>query len=508
MNAFRNPGLWADRLRVVVWAAMVLFVVAPHIVGFTTDSDAYLDVAANVAAGRGLVQTVVDFWRPAIPDPLGMWPPVYPLAVALATSAGVPLLIAGRLVAALGFVAFALAFHALALRAGGRGFAFVTTFVVLLGPGLAQAGATAWSESLYLFLLTLGLVGVADLAGWRPASPDPSRPVPDLGPGRAFLYGLALGFAADTRYVGLASVPVALVLLLGARVRGPRLWAWLAGVTLPIAAWLGHNLAAFGRPFGPGLPQGHAGLLEGLRGLASSARWEFLPSSFAHLPWIAIPALAGTLIALVWAIVRGGVPRLAAATALAQLGLILFAVWQAGINDVQGRFTLVAWPFVGLALCAAVDAALAHAFGRTRSATLARFAVSGLALIIVGAGLGRFLGTHSMPPGQTVARRHAQVAFLQQVRVKDAPILTDSGHLLRLTTGCAAVQVPPPHYRVREFTAEDEKRWRAQGVREALFRSDSRAMLGAYLAARTGGGAEGWAIEDSSAGYVRYRIAP
>ena len=61
MNAFRNPGLWADRLRVVVWAAMVLFVVAPHIVGFTTDSDAYLDVAANVAAGRGLVQTVVDF---------------------------------------------------------------------------------------------------------------------------------------------------------------------------------------------------------------------------------------------------------------------------------------------------------------------------------------------------------------------------------------------------------------------------------------------------------------
>src|SRR6185503_21391873 len=108
------------------------------------------------------------------------------------------------------------------------------------------------------------------------------------------------------------------------------------------------------------------------------------------------------------------------------------------INDVQGRFTLVAWPFVGLALCAAVDAALAHAFGLTRSATLARFAVSGLALIIVGAGLGRFLGTHSMPPGQTVARRHAQVAFLQQVRVKDAPSLTDSGHLLRLTTGCAA----------------------------------------------------------------------
>jgi hypothetical protein len=84
-------------------------------------------------------------------------------------------------------------------------------------------------------------------------------------------------------------------------------------------------------------------------------------------------------------------------------------------------------------------------------------------------------------------------------------VLTDSGHLLRTTTGREAVQVPPPRYRVREFTADDERRWRERGVTQALFRSGNRGQLGAYLSDKVSGG---WAVEDSAAGFVRYRVGP
>ena len=42
---------------------------------------------------------------------------------------------------------------------------------------------------------------------------------------------------------------------------------------------------------------------------AASVRWEFLPNSFAHLPWLAIPALLGVALATAWAVKVGGAPR-------------------------------------------------------------------------------------------------------------------------------------------------------------------------------------------------------
>ena len=499
-NARRGPGLWADRLRIAVWAAVVILVVSPRLVGFTTDSDAYADVAANLLAGRGLVQTVVDFWRPGIPDPLGLWPPLFPMAIAALAALGVSLTTAARLVSALGYVGFALAFHRLALRAGGRGFAFVTTIVVLLGPGLAQAGATAWSESLYLFLLTLALVSAYDLVH-RPA--PSSTPIPT-----AVGAGLLLGLAADTRYVGIALLPLVGLLLWTSDARRRVLAAWGAGALLPVALWLTHNLAAFGRLLGPGLPAGTRPLATVLREVLSALRWEFLPHAFAHIPWLALPALLGVAAAVAWALGSRGAARWAAWIALTQLACVVFAVWRSGINDAQGRYVLVAWPFLGLVVCAAARVAIERLFGGRRSARVAEVSVAALALLVVGAGLGRFVGTTVAPPAQAVARRHAQVALLQLAPRGDEPLLTDSGHLLRLTTGHSAVQVPPARFRVREFTAADARRWRDRGVVRALFRADNRAGLGPYLEARLSGGEGSWTVEDSAAGFVRYRIGP
>jgi hypothetical protein len=487
-------------VRVAVWAAVVVAVVAPRLVGFTTDSDAYLDVARNLKDGRGLVQTVVDFWRPGNPDALGMWPPLYPAGIAALSLFGLPLTMAARLLSALAYVAFAIAFHALARRAGGRGFAFVAAIVVLLGPGLAQAGATAWSESLYLFLLTLGLVSAFDLTHRGARPPASAR--------EAAWAGLGLGLAADTRYMGIALVPLVFALLWGGQLRRRTLAAWTAGAALPIALWLGHNLAEFGRLLGPGLPTGSRAPLEVLVAMAAALRWEFLPNAFAHLPWLAFPALIGVLGATLWAIQARGAPRWAALTALAQLGCVAFAVWHSGINDPQGRYTLVAWPFLGLVVCAAVHFAIVRLFSGRRSERVAEVMAAGLALVVVGAGLGRFVGTTVVPPGQAVARRHAQVALTRLMPPGPEPVLTDSGHLLRLSTGRPAVQVPPARFRVREFTADDARLWRERGVKQAIFRTDDHARLGTYLEQRLSGGAGSWTAEDSAADYVRYRVGP
>jgi len=490
-NTTRTP--WPDRVRIAAWAALVIAVVWPHLVGFTTDSDAYIDVARTFLEGRGLAQSVVDFWRPAVPDPLGLWPPVYPLAIAAFGALGVALPLAARLISALSFVLFALAFHALARRAGGRPFAFVATLVVLLGPGLAQAGATAWSEPPYLFLLTLALVGAWDLV--HDESPSAVE---------AAASGALLGLAADTRYLGVALVPLVFVLI-ARRVRRRLLLFWTLGALVPITLWAAHNLVSFGRPFGPGLPQGVRTLPGVLRTIAGSMRWEFLPPSLALSPLLAYPALALLAAAIVWALRAGGLPRWAALVGLVQLGSVAFATWGFAINDPQGRFTLVAWPFLGLVACAATRNAIVRAFGDTRAATIATAGAAGIALLLAGAGLGTFLGTTIAPPGQLVARRHAQNAMMRLLPAGRSPVLTDSGHLLRIATGRPSVQVPPPRYRMRPFDETDEVRWKRLGVTHALFRDDSRGRLGPWLNARVTGG---WVAIDSSAGLVLYQLGP
>ena len=487
----RTP--WPDRVRVAAWAALVIVVVWPHLVGFTTDSDAFIDVARTFLEGRGLAQSVVDFWRPAIPDPLGMWPPVYPLAIAALGTLGVALPLAARLVSAISFVLFALAFHGFARRAGGRPFAFVTTLVVLLGPGLAQAGATAWSEPSYLFLLTLALASAWDLVHTEFPSPL-----------QAALSGILLGLAADTRYLGIALVPLVFVFV-ARRARGRTLTFWTLGALVPIGLWAAHNLAAFGRPFGPELPLGVRTLPGVLRVIAGSMRWEFLPPSLALSPLLAYPVLGLLAAAVVWALRAGGLPRWSALVALVQLGSVALATWGLAINEPQGRYTLVAWPFLGLVACAATRSAIVRAFGDTRAATIATAGAAGIALLLVGAGLGTFLGTTIAPPGQLIARRHAQNAMMRLLPAGRSPILTDSGHLLRLATGRSSVQVPPPRWRMRPFDEADEARWKRLGVTHALFRDDSRGRLGPWLNARVTGG---WAALDSSAGLVLYQLGP
>ena len=482
-------GAWRDRLAVAVVAAALLVASWPRAVGFTTDSDAYLDVAGNLLGGHGLVQRVVDFWRPGVPDPLGMWPPLYPLAIAALARTGVALPLAARLVAALAFMAFALAIHALARRAGGRGFALTATLLALGIPGLAHAGVTAWSETLYLALLATALVGAWDV-GERGA-----------GVARAALAGVALGLAADTRYVGVALLPVVSVLLLTSGAGRRERLAWLMGVLAPIVPWLVRNFVVFGHALGPARAAATGSALAAVTGVARAARWDFLPGALSNAVWSAVPALAAVGLACVWAVRTRGVARWAAWTAVVQLAIVAVAVASFGINAPEGRLTLVAWPFLMLAVCGAARAALVRA-------PQAAAAVAGLAVVATAVGVLRGFAALPVPPPDAAVRGRELAGLRALMGTGAGPVLSDAGHLLRLATDRAAVQIPPRPYRVREFTAADESAWRGRGVEEAVFRAANRGALGDYMAARTAGGAGAWAGVDSAAGFVRFRLSP
>jgi hypothetical protein len=454
-----------DTLAAAALALVVTAWVSSSVSGFTTDSDAYLDVAANFRAGRGLVQTVVDFWRPGMPDPLGLWPPLYPVLVAIVAAFGVPLEPAALGVSGASFVLFAAAFHRLAARLLARPLAAAVTALALTTLGVAACSAHAWSEATYLALLAGGI-----LAGSRLAEPAPGAGAREEGGsasrGRAFVAGALFGAAALTRYAG---VPLALTAtaLVAAGPRTRRLApAFALGALGPPALWIARDLALFGRPFGPALPASAAGPLERAAELARALRWEVLPAPFDSALSVAAVALALLAAGVALALLRPWTRTTIAATALVSLAVVWIATSTSAINSPGGRYTATALPFLWLAGFAGLAPLVARP--RARAVTI----VAGLlvaALVVCAArdlalwGLGR--------PSRAVAalgRRDDRLALSALAPPGRTPVLSDRGHALRLATGRPAVQIPPAAYRPRTLDAADLARWKRRGVTSAI----------------------------------------
>ncbi len=458
-----TPAAPLDGAFLALLALVAVAVLAPRVAGFTTDSDAYLDVAMNLRDGHGLVQSVVDFWRPAVPDPLGLWPPLYPALVAAVGAFGVPLELAARFVSAGSFAVFAFAFHALAVSALGRGAGALATVAALATPAVTQLGAFAWSEATYLALITGGLV----LLARAEARGEWSR-------GAAFAAGALLGAAALTRYAG---VPIAVLAVAYAALRGSLRARGLAAFALPAlvlpAVWLGHNLAEFGRPFGPALAPATHGLgtqaFEFLRAL----RWELLPAPFdrraAMAYGLALVTAAGVLLALR----HRGAGRLAAAFALLYAGLVVVATGTSGINAPTGRYLAPVLPFLVLAAFAGWrgrSVTVDPAAGGRRALSTGLSAVWTIAVLVELLGLVRVLPATAPA---ALARREDRRALARLVPEGSAPVLSDCGHLLRSATGRTAVQVPAAGYRPRAYAAADDARWAGAGVSEAILAGET-----------------------------------
>ena len=500
-----------DRVIVVVTALVLVSWVGPRVPGFTTDSEAYLDVARSLLAGQGLVQHVADFWRPRVPDPLGLWPPLYPLVTAGLARLGAPLEVAARLVSALSFPVFALLFLSLATELLGAAVpALAITIVTVSTLAIAFAAGMAWSEMLYLALSTgalLGLVRVAaPVRGWREATPLRL----------AVLAGACAGLAALTRYIGVILIPVGLVWLLLTRGPTRTLVTWLVCAALPPLAWSVHNVVRFGNALGPGLPLSHASVLGVAAQLLPALRWGFVPWPIEASGPASAVFVAGlvALGAFAWAI--GGPRALVAGYVAAYLVTLVTLRASLTFNGIGYRYLTPVMPFLWLAAAAG----LTWLAERMRFAGTAARALTVVILVLSAVAVARF-GIRLPHPAPAMVTRRAELTELGRLLPADGgPVLGDAGHLVRTATGRDAIEIPPAPFAPRFFTELDAARWRAAGARQAVFRAESwrgddprvvrtrlEARFGPWLAARLApGDPERWPVADSGRTFVRFEI--
>ncbi len=275
---------------------------------FSPDSMVYVDVAQNLAAGRGLSQSVVVAYMPAHLDtaplspPLTTWAPLYPIAIAGLHGLGLDCRIAALLLAALGYAAvLGLAFHLTSRLFGVPAACLGAGFMALHFP-LHLAATYAWSESLALALLLAGFCTL----------PRPGRPL-RYPAAWAFLGGLCFGLAFAARYALLPAGFVFPLFLLFSR-HQPGRWrsflAWLGGYAPAAGAVLLRNLVVSGRLFGPPRPVSQTGLLENLRLAFETVSQLYLPYERFSMGFQWRLLLCLCLVVIAAAVLRRRVPAL------------------------------------------------------------------------------------------------------------------------------------------------------------------------------------------------------
>lgn len=502
-----QPAAALTAIPVGIVAAVIAWWALANSAGFTTDSESYLDVARALREGRGLVQMVTDFWRPALPDPLGMWPPLYPLAIAGISRLGIPLDAAARAVSAVSFVVFAVAFTFLTARTIGTRRARVVAPLALVIPGVALASGMAWSEPLFMALITLALMGLATVEV-HPVGHRRARDISRL----AVWSGLAAGLAGLTRYPGLVLIPIGIAWFVFRSANLRVMIAWtIAAVTLPLA-WAIRSVVVFGNPFGPGLPPSQLGLLAVLGDLVGGLRWALIPWPFQGIGPFAAVLLVAWFVLVILAFTRRGVPALLAVTVFAYLLLLLFARSRWTFNVLGERYLTPVLPLIVLSAASS----LSGLAGRVRY--IDRIAL-GLAIVLGVSSVVTLSRRFGSP--EYVAERAARTESLDELRSlvpgSPEPVLSDVGHLVRSATGRPAVQVPSLDFSMRPLGAADLERWRARGIREGIFRrpddpsqsgvvpTDQR--LGPWLSAHISpGGPESWTILAATDRFIRVRL--
>ncbi|MCX6841829.1 MAG: hypothetical protein NTX53_06075 [candidate division WOR-3 bacterium] len=209
-------------------AGLVLLSTAKYGAGLSPDSVGYLDVARNLASGKGFVLHTGE--------PLVTWPPLYPMLLALigfATRLD-PAVFAHLVNAAL--FALVICVSARLLQTGSQQtttYSVLGVCAVLFSIPLSRVYAMAWSECLFIPLVLLYLVFAQRY--W------------DSG-GRLSLVAITLStaLACLTRYLGVALVPAGVVTIILAtgvnfRVRFTRAFAFAALSLAPLGLWLVRN---------------------------------------------------------------------------------------------------------------------------------------------------------------------------------------------------------------------------------------------------------------------------
>ena len=380
----RQPRIdrWTALLAAIgaLGVALVLLRVAVWGPGAAADGAGFVSAARNLLAGHGLVSyTGAPLFRDVMPG--------FPLTLALIGLFGPdPLDAAGYLhAAAFGATVFAVALWVRS-RTRSRFLAVWAGLACACSLTLGEAFSTAMTEPLFICFTTLSLFALDRYLG---------------GGGRSLLLAAAVcaALACATRYIGFALVAGAVPLLLLSdrrasaallfgggrgsghistpaasasplrhdRMRGAARAALFAAVALaPVAAWMLHNVLAFGAPRTGIAPTGFSPTADLHTATGEFARWTLGESGFAALgAWS--EALTG---------VPAAEPSAGAVLVRAAPALVLLAV-AAGAIARAGRGRRDAFVRSGLAVPAAFLAcyavALAVALASSDAALYARY---------------------------------------------------------------------------------------------------------------------------------------
>jgi 4-amino-4-deoxy-L-arabinose transferase-like glycosyltransferase len=369
-------------------------------VAVTPDSAAYVAAARSFAAGHG--------WITYDGSPLVVHPPGLATVLGLIALAGLDPAVGIRWLDALAFGGtLYLAAAWLLTRLRSLPLALAGALVPLCSPPLLIVAAAAWSEILFIFLVTAALT-----AGERHAATGRR--------GMLAAFAALTAFALATRYAGAPLVAVGAVLVAlypegGWGRRLGRAAAFTAVAVLPVALWLARNLAVAGTALGARVPgSGDLGGVAAEMGRLVTA-WFVPPAPFpgpggltapvvAALAWGALVLLGGAGCWIGWRTGRGGAGRTALAPVWApvwaQAGFAAaYAVFvvaaKARIGEMEARFSFPLIVPLFLALLWALDRA-ADQVGAGARRRLER-------------GPAR-LGSRAVPPGLPAAAAAALVA--------------------------------------------------------------------------------------------------
>jgi 4-amino-4-deoxy-L-arabinose transferase-like glycosyltransferase len=230
---------------------------------FSPDSMNYVDVARNIVAGRGLVQSTIGFNSPGwlntsltLP-PMTAQPPLYPLLIALLHRLGWSLTAAALLVSCLGYAAMVAMAYVLVSYLYDARVALVSVGCLILLHPLRKIATYAWSE-------TLGLTFVLAsfwLACYLAASVS-------LKPGLALAAGVLVFLAFATRYIFVVALVVAglpLIVMADPPVAAASVGMYGIGFLLPAGVLLWRNWSIDRRFTGPARNRSTVGLGQNIR---------------------------------------------------------------------------------------------------------------------------------------------------------------------------------------------------------------------------------------------------
>ena len=214
--------------------------------GISVDSACYLAITDSLASGKGYTMPFQAWNDTQPPKHVGLWPPVFPLILALFKILGFSAVTAGAIFNAFLLSLSSIIFAYIAFRLlGSAFFSFLVGLAVALAPSLVFCASYILSETIFILVAVLALWLLTEGLLRKSA-------------GRLFISALLVALATMLRYIGVVLAFTAILAIFcypRFNLREGKRWLlalWYSAVAeLPLALWLVYNQIASGSPVGP-----------------------------------------------------------------------------------------------------------------------------------------------------------------------------------------------------------------------------------------------------------------